>query len=102
MNPVEIPIEARRARPDCRVVSMGPPPGVPDEECGTAEMLVSGEEEQMTGFVARRFYAYFRPTEAELAKLNAGGFIELAQYGHVVQPFGCAIWDAIPGAENVR
>lgn len=94
MEPVEIPTEARLARPDCTSVSMGPPPGVSDEDCGTAQMLVSGVAEQMPGFTARRFYAYYRPSEAELARLNEGGFIELGQYGNVVQPFSCAVWAA--------
>lgn len=98
MNPTEIPAEARLARPDCTPVSMGPPPGVPDDQCGTAEMLVSGVDEQMTGFHARRFYAYYRPSLSELERLNAGGFIEVAQYGNVVQPFGCAIWAPVEGA----
>ena len=101
MNPIEIPAEARLSRPDCEVVSMGPPSGVPGEECGTAAMLASGQAEQMTGFVARRFYAYYRPTEAELARLNDGGFIEILQVGNVVQPFGCAIWSADPAAAQL-
>lgn len=98
MNPVEIPAEARLARPDCQRVSMGPPSGVPEDQCGTAAMLVSGVDEQMTGFHGRRFYAYYRPSEHDLKALNAGGFIEIAQYGNVVQPFGCAIWAPVEGA----
>ena len=101
MNPIEIPAEARLSRPDCEVISMGPPAGVPDEECGTAAMLVSRRGEQMTGCPGRRFYAYYRPTETELERLNDGGFIEVLQIGNVVQPFGCAIWSADPAAAQL-
>jgi len=95
MIPIEVPEEALNTRPDCTVVSMGPPPGVSDEECGTASMLISPVEEQMTGFRARRNYAYYRPTQYELDRLNKGGFIEFCQYGNVVQPFSASVWEGI-------
>ena len=50
--------------------------------------------------IGRANYAYFRPTEAELATLNDGGFIEFAQYGDVVQPFGAAVWAAPSGEQR--
>jgi hypothetical protein len=50
--------------------------------------------EQVPGVMARRFYAYYRPSPFELELLNAGGFIEIAQYGNFVQPFSCSIWAA--------
>jgi hypothetical protein len=31
------------------------------------------------------------------SRLKAGGFIELAQYGTVVQPFGMGVWPAWEG-----
>jgi hypothetical protein len=76
MEPVPVPEAAKTARPDCSVVSMGPPRGVSDDDCGTAQMLVSGVGADIPGFPARRNYAYFRPTEAELEQLRKGGFIE--------------------------
>jgi hypothetical protein len=92
MNPIRVPDSAKASRPWCRVVSMGPPAGVSDDDCGTVEMLVAPVETASRG-IGRGQYAYFRPTPAELATLNAGGFIEFAQYGDVVQPFGAAVWD---------
>lgn len=90
MNPIPVPDEAKKSRPDCRLVDMGRPTGVPEEECGSAEMLIGGQV--LTGFAGRAQYAYFRPTEEELAQLLAGGFLEMCQIGTVVQPFSLVVW----------
>ena len=90
MIPIPVPDEAKAGRPWCRLVDMGRPPGVPEEECGSAVMLIGGRV--LTGFAGREQYAYFRPTEAELALLNGGGFLEMCQIGTVVQPFSLAVW----------
>lgn len=92
MEPIPAPDQAKASRPDCKLVAMGPPRGVSDDDCGTAEMLISPMSEELPGFPARRQYAYYRPNEAELAHLAAGGFIEFCQYGQVVQPFSATIW----------
>lgn len=92
MNPIPVPDEAKTARSDCRLVDMGRPRGVPEEECGSAEMLIGGRP--LTGFPGRAQYAYFRPSAEELEQLNAGGFLEMLQIGTVVQPFGLAVWPA--------
>lgn len=92
MNPIPAPESAKAGRRDCSLVAMGPPRGVSDDECGTAEMLISPVLEDMTGYPARRQYAYYRPTEAELEQLRDGGFIEFCQYGMVVQPFSASVW----------
>src|SRR5690348_6347614 len=91
--PIPVPEAAKAGRPECRVVSMGPPRGVSDEDCGTAEMLIAPTP-AMAGFSGRAQYAYFRPTEEELEQLRAGAFIEFAQYGTVVQPFSAEVWGA--------
>lgn len=96
MEPIAVPEAARAGRPECEFVRMGPPPGVRDEDCGTAEMLISPPG-RIPGFGGRANYAYFRPAEEDLEQLRAGGFIELAQYGSVVQPFGMAVWPAWEG-----
>lgn len=72
---------------------MGPPRGVSDQDCGTAAMLVSPEGDAIPGYPAKRHYAYFRPTPAELERLKNGGFLEMVQYGHMVQPFGLVAWE---------
>jgi hypothetical protein len=77
---------------------MGPPRGVSDDDCGTAQMLISPVEQQMPGFTGKRQYAYFRPSARELEQLNAGGFIEFCQYGSVVQPFSASVWAPNPDA----
>jgi hypothetical protein len=88
MNPIPVPQQAKAVRPECRLVSMGPPRGVSHEDCGTVEMLIS----PVPAVVGRPQYAYYRPTEEELARLADGGFIEFAQYGDVVQPFSASVW----------
>lgn len=93
MDPISVPDRAKAARPHCAVVAMGPPRGVSDDDCGTAEMLIAPPETAPTPGIGRGQYAYFRPSEADLAKLNAGGFIEFCQYGQVVQPFSAFVWD---------
>ncbi len=92
MNPIAVPASARAGRPECQLVDMGPPPGVSDEDCGTLQMLISGQT--LLGFPGRAQYAYFRPSPAELELLNAGGFLEMCQLGQVVQPFSLAVWPA--------
>jgi hypothetical protein len=91
MNPAEVPAAAEQARPECTKVQMGPPRGVSDQVCGTAEMLIQPPGHQPAGIGAGR-YAYFQPTAEQLAVLNAGGFLELAQYGGGVVPFGLQVF----------
>jgi hypothetical protein len=91
MEPIAVPAEAKYDRPHARLVQMGPPPGVSDDDCGTAEMLIEPDHFTHAGGIPRGNYAYYRPTETEIEMLRNGGFLELAQYGHVVQPFGLRV-----------
>jgi len=91
MDPTTVPEAAKKARPYCKVVSMGPPRGVSDDDCGTAEMLIAPHETATTPGIGRAQYAYFRPNEYELQVLSRGGYIEFAQYGNIVQPFSASI-----------
>jgi hypothetical protein len=93
VTPVEVPSVARVARPFSRIVSMGPPEGVSNEDCGTVQMLVETVDDAIPGFTGRAHFTYFRPTEAEMEALRNGGFIEVAQYGQGVQPFSVTVWD---------
>lgn len=90
MEPIPVPDTAKATRPSYRLVSMGPPRGVSDEVCGTVEMLI----EPTAGYpgVGRAQYAYYRPSPVECAQLARGGFLEMAQYGDVVQPFSLVVW----------
>ena len=98
MNPIPVPDEAKAGRPHCRVIDMGRPAGVPEAECGSAEMLIQVEGDlPLTGFGGRAQYAYFRPTPDELEQLNAGGFLEMCQIGTVVQPFSLTVWPSVSG-----
>lgn len=94
MEPIPAPDAAKSGRPDCRLVQMGPPRGVSDDDCGTAEMLISEVTNEISGYPARRQYAYYRPNAAEVEHLRNGGFIEFCQYGNVVQPFSATVWPA--------
>jgi hypothetical protein len=96
MEPLPVPESARVVRLWCRLVIMGPPRGVSDADCGTAQMLV-GSESEIPGFPSGRAnYVYYRPSPAEMQMLAEGGFIEFAQYGQVVQPFSATVWPAGP------
>lgn len=92
MEPVAVPEIIKQARADHRLVSMGPPPGVSGDDCGTAEMLIGKFPDMALGprYFPQR--AYYQPDEGELETLNAGGYIEVTQWGSVVQPFACHIW----------
>lgn len=94
MNPLSVPERAKAARPYCKVVSMGPPVGVKDEDCGTVEMLIGADSEIIGYSTGRANYAYYRPSLGELSDLKRGGFIEFAQYGPTVQPFSAVVWAA--------
>lgn len=93
MNPTTVPESAKRAHPNHQLVDMGPPRGVSDTDCGTAQMLL-GDVRAMPGFDGRDQLAFFKPTAADLATLNAGGYLVLNQLGHVVQPFSLGVWAA--------
>lgn len=62
-------------------------------KCGTAEMLL-GRNPAMPGFAGRDQLAFFKPSEADLAMLNAGGYLVMNQLGNVVQPFSLGVWPA--------
>jgi hypothetical protein len=91
MNPVAVPENAKAAHPGHLLVSMGPPVGVSGEECGTAQMLI-GNRPVMPGFGGHDQLAFFRPTEHDLAVLNAGGLLVMNQIGFTVQPFSLGVW----------
>lgn len=101
MEPIPAPEAAKAGRPDCHLVSMGPPRGASGDDVGTAEMLISQVSNEIPGYPARRQYAYYRPSEAELAHLRNGGFIEFCQYGNVVQPFSATVWPAPAESEEI-
>ena len=92
--PIPVPENAKAARPWGHVVNMGPPEGVLDKDCGTAEMLIDTKS-TIPGFPggnANR--VYYRPNQYELEMLLKGGVIEFVQYGQIVQPFSVAVWPA--------
>lgn len=90
---VPVPENAKNAHPKHVVVSMGPPPGVSGDDCGTAQMLL-GREPAMPGYGGRDQLAYFKPTATDLELLDAGGYIVMNQLGTVVQPFSVGAWPA--------
>lgn len=93
MDIVPVPDSAKRAHPNYRVVSMGPPTGVASEDCGTAEMLL-GQDATLPGFPGRDQLVYYRPTQTDLDLLNAGGLLVMNQLGQIVQPFSLGVWPA--------
>lgn len=88
MTPIPIPPEAAASRPHLRAISMGPPPGVSHEECGTVESLAGVQG----GYPV--YADYWRPDDDQLAALNAGGFIELIQYVPRMVMHSMTVWTA--------
>jgi hypothetical protein len=87
MTPVPIPPEAAASRPHLKAISVGPPPGVSDADCGTVESLAGIQD----GYP---MYAdYWRPTPEQLEALAAGGFIELIQYAPRMVMHSMTVWD---------
>ena len=93
MNPIRVPESAKSAHPTHVLIDMGPPSGVSDDDCGTAQMLL-GTKPAMPGFAGRDQLAFFKPSEADLALLNAGGYLVMNQLGTIVQPFSLGVWPA--------
>lgn len=90
MTPIPIPPEAAASRPTLKAISVGPPAGVSDRECGTVESLAGIED----GYP---MYAdYWRPTPEQLEALAAGGFIELIQYAPRMVMHSMTVWTATP------
>lgn len=86
---VPVPENVKQSRPSARVSPVGPPPDS-HGDIGVAEMQIS----DVAGDY-RRWYAHFRPTEEELAWLNAGGTIEMCQLGAQPQPFSIMCWPRV-------
>lgn len=89
--PGPVPDVARTLRPSAHVLTMGAPrrpDGTEVPDVGAAQMLV---QEHADAELGHMFTAYYQLTEAQLAALNAGGVIEIAQWGAGVQPFSLAV-----------
>jgi hypothetical protein len=91
MTPIPVPPEAAATRPALRALSIGPPPGVSSDECGTLECLVGFHEQGYPMYAG-----YWRPTTEQLAALQAGGFIELVQYAPRLVMHSMTVWAAGP------
>ena len=61
MIPVPVPQRVKDARPWARITKMGPPRGVSDADCGTAEMQNDTEVQAIPGFAATSTYVYYKP-----------------------------------------
>lgn len=85
-----LPERAISGHPHAKAMLIGPPAGVSREDCGDAHVLVS--DEHAGDGMGHTFWSYFRPTEQELARLNAGGFVELTIRGGALVPHAVAIY----------
>lgn len=91
MNPIPVPPEAAATRSKLRAVNVGPPPGISDDECGTLECLVGFHDQGYPMFAG-----YWRPDAAQLAALQAGGFIELSMFAPRLVMHAMTVWSATP------
>jgi hypothetical protein len=88
MEPCPVPLEVLDARPQMATLIIGPPPGVPADECGSVHALAG----MIGGYAA--VTDYWRPTPEQLEALNAGGFIELVQYSSRMVMHSMSVWVA--------
>lgn len=72
MDPISVPAQCEYDGWRKQVV--GPPRGVSSDDCGSVESMVGHDGGYPT------YADFWRPTDEQLAMLQAGGFIELRQY----------------------
>lgn len=92
-TPVEIipvPDVAKKAHPWAQTVDVGPPPGVGDEECGTANSLV--EPGRLGDYVTNEWRTFFKLSEEQLATLAAGGSICFVMTSGQMVPHRSEVW----------
>ena len=93
MNIVPVPGNAKASMPWGVVRTFGPPQEGGPKNCGSAEVL----SEQLDGYTTPPVHhGYFKPSEHDLAVLNAGGYVDVQQWGDVLQPFGCGVFPSTP------
>lgn len=86
MQPIPVPENVKRARPQLAVRRIGPPRGFSDKEVGTVEALV-GYIDDMSAFCD-----YWKPSAADIEALQKGAFIELIQYTPQMMMHSMTIW----------
>lgn len=93
MEIIEVPENAKAARPWAHAVTIGKPYNVSEEACGAAPALVGPEEfDGHDGITHLR--TYWKPTEEELDSLQKGGVVELTFIANVMQPHSVAVFPA--------
>lgn len=81
MRPTSVPQSAKEEQPQLRVINIGPPPSVSDQDCGTVEAQVGSYREVGVFDGAPVVRTYWKPSEEELDYLqNHGGVIELCYF----------------------
>lgn len=85
MEPVDIPDDARAYYPNSKEISVGPPKGIADEDCGTVKALCGNVNENGGAFDgAPAMRVYYKPNALELELLRMGKAIEFAFYSNVM------------------
>lgn len=86
MRPTQVPEHVERANPDMVKIRIGPPPSVPDEDCGTIEGLVGEILDGSSFHGARQFKVYWSPSPSERGKLMRGHPVELTVISNQMVP----------------
>jgi hypothetical protein len=89
MDFTPVPEIEKAARPWAKVIDIGPPPGIGDKDCGTANSLVEPGTGPWEGATSR--YTYFRPTDEELGILCEGGLVRFNQIGGYMVPHSARV-----------
>ena len=81
MRPIKVPNQARKANPTYTLVSVGPPQGISEDDCGTIESL-QGDIVEVGSFDGmHEIRVYWEPTPEELNNLDQGSVVELVFIG---------------------
>ena len=87
---VAVPEIEKASRPWAQEVRVGPPIGVSDDDCGTAQALVEPAKLGDT-YTVNDWQVYYKPDAGEIANLEAGGWIKLSMLSGQMIPHSISI-----------
>ena len=81
MRPTSVPQSAKEQYPHLRIIDIGPPPSVSEQDCGHVEAQVGEWKEAGVFDGAPAIRTFWKPSEEELDYLqNHGGLVELVYF----------------------
>jgi hypothetical protein len=99
MHPIDPPVVSRMQYPGCKQFHMNPPDGVPEDECGTMNVL-AGTIEGGVFDGGPVFRTFWKLEDDELEILNNGGYVQLFFYSSQLPPHGMIIQEEEDARQN--